>query len=371
MLDTKLSAKMVSAQYADIRLVDNEGRDVPYIIQREVHGGGNRRFKEYEVVSKTLEPNKFTRLVIHNPLKTKINNFSLIVRNTTAYKLADLSGSDDQQNWFNISEEYTLSNMFNPEDVSVEKSVEFPKSNYEYYKLEISDSGSAPLNIVKVGNYHSDATQIVLNPVKPISIRQIDSARLKTTYINVTLESNQLLHKLKLSAASPQFYKRNAILYSIEIHKGKTRKDILCTFDVSSTSVNEISIPEIYGRNFVIEIENEDSPPLANIKVTFLQNSSSIVAYLKGGQQYHLDLGNPKAELPHYDLNYFSNNIPKAISLLNVISVERYKESQTENKPSKVWFSNKLWVWGILALVIMLLAFVTYKMILEMGNKEG
>lgn len=372
LLDPKIAAKTATASRADIRLLDQEEKEFPYLIQQEVNGANQKWFKEYIVVSKQLEKNQFSRLVIHNPLKTKIDNFSLIVRNTTAYKSADLSGSDDQENWFNISDDYALNNMYDTEDVTAEKSLHFPLSNYEYYKLEISDSASAPLNIIKVGNYYSDSPHVLMQLIEPISARQIDSAKLKVSFINVSLQTNQLIHRLKFAAAAPKFFKRNASLYSIEIYKGKKTKNYICDFEVSSAVENEFTIPEVYGKDFVVEIQNNDSPPLEKVNISFLQNATSIVAYLNKGKQYHLNLSNSKATLPQYDLDEFAQNIPADVKQLNVLSIDAYKyKAATSEEATKSLLTSKLWVWAVLAVVILLLAYVTFKMITEMGKKEG
>ena len=371
-IDAKLAEKTLSPNRADIRLLDGEGNEVPYLIQQEVNESNKQWFKEYTLLSKTLDKGKSTQLIIHNPSKAKIDNFSLIVKNTTANKVANLSGSDDKANWFSISEEYSLNNMSSSEDVTVEKSVHFPLSNYEFFRLEISDSLSAPLNILKVGNYHSNNPLALVQEVPHKSLLQSDSAKLKQSIIQIKLGANQLVHRLKLTAGGPKFFKRSAALYSLSYDKKKLRKDYICGLEFSSESNNEFAIPETYGKEFLLAIENNDSPPLKEVRVTLLQNATSVVAYLNKGKQYHLDLGNIKAQMPQYDLDYFSQNIPTNIPQLQITATTSYIKSQVASgAESKSFFANKYWVWGILAVVIALLAYVTTKMLSEMGKKEG
>src|SRR4029078_11611021 len=89
----------------------------------------------------------------------KINNISLQIGNAEVQKTMSLSGSNDREQWFVVKESALLSSINNTNDVSEIRLINFPMSKYAYYKIEISDKHSPPLNILNAGTYRSAATK--------------------------------------------------------------------------------------------------------------------------------------------------------------------------------------------------------------------
>ena len=159
----------------DIRIFDDQGREVPYVAEAESRLYRTERFVEYEVVSKTSRSRCCTELLLRNASRTPINNIQLIIKNAEASRLASLRGSDDQKQWFAIKDEFMLRAPSGGRETQQLEIVGFPWSNYEFYLLSIGDSTYAPLNISKAGYYEPQASNGNYTPL-PLQFTTSDSA---------------------------------------------------------------------------------------------------------------------------------------------------------------------------------------------------
>lgn len=76
---------------------------------------------------------------------------------------------------------------------------------------------------------------------------------------------------------------------------------------------------------------------------------------------YYLVYGNSKANKPNYDIAKFPENIPTNTSPVK-LSEEKIIDKTEVSKQSPL-FENKLWLWLIMAVIIVLLGWFTIKMI--------
>jgi Protein of unknown function (DUF3999) len=370
-LKPSVTSRMLSIDYADLRLYDQNKKEAPYLLQEEWNND-KKWFQEYAVLSKENSPERFTQLIIHNPKKNSIDNFSLVVKNNNAYKTAKLSGSDDNQNWYFITDHYSLSLMYDQQAVVNEKRIDFPLSNYEYYKLEVNDSASAPLNILKVGYYATSVTTAQQVQLPAPTIRQADSLKSKQTFVAFDFPTNFYVNTLQLTIDGPKFYKRKATLYTVARDaKNRIQLSDQFTFDLLSGGQHTIAIPELYAKNFLVIIDNGDNESLKVTSIKPFQTTRYLVSYLKKGNAYTLSLGNKKAILPQYDLDSFRDSIPAMLTEIKPVKFEFIKKQDAKPAVKESWFKSKLWIWSALAAVLVLLALISYRMIKDMERKES
>jgi len=129
LLSPEITGKL-KTDYGDIRLFDSTGNNIPYILYSEKPILFKQMFKEYEISNKEHRYN-YTRLVIHNPQKNVITNFSLVIKNADVRKWLTLNASDNQKDWFALKEHYYFQSFYNDDNTSEIRVFNFPKSNYE------------------------------------------------------------------------------------------------------------------------------------------------------------------------------------------------------------------------------------------------
>lgn len=352
---------------SDIRIYDSTQKEIPYILSREVPLQVHQIFKEYNIKEYKSQAKCCSRLILQNTAKNKIDNISLIIKNSDVRKKAKLSGSSDNDHWFIVKDDFYLESYPSANNTSEVKLLNFPLLDYEYYMLEIGDSGSAPLNILKAGYYDSYIENGKFTELPKAHIHKKDSSD-KKTYINVSFPSAQLIDKVKIAALEPHYYFRNAAICTTYYEKGKKHYNTIITTTLRSNSDNTIEFDHLKVKDFQIIIENLDNQPLKLKSIDSYQLVYYMTAMLEKGKIYTLHFGDKKLSYPQYDLAYFKDSIPTNLSIIKSGAV--LDIPQQAAKPEKTFFSSMLWVWVTIFLVISGLGYMSYKMIKEMKTKQ-
>lgn len=140
------------AGLVDLRIKDEKGNQVPYIVKSDVAAFNEKSFIGFPIISNKREQDKQTHVVVKNLSSKEINYLLLIVKNTEAKRLVTLSGSDDAKQWFVIKEDIYLDSYFSDKGNFVQ-TISFPPSTYLYFKITINGQNILPVNIQKVGIY--------------------------------------------------------------------------------------------------------------------------------------------------------------------------------------------------------------------------
>ena len=117
-------------------------------------------------------------------------------------------------------------------------------------------------------------------------------------------------------------------------------------------------------------IENDDNRPLQLNGIEAWQLTRYMKTYLEQGHKYRLVYGDSIAVAPVYDLNYFVDSIPKVLPTLVVLESKEQVTPLTNNaiEKSLSWYENKLFIWIAIIAIILLLSFMSWKMLTEMKN---
>ena len=76
--------------YANLRLLDGNGKEVPYLLRHDAPRLVEREFREYAIEKKQI-PNCCTEVLLKNPDRSAINNVRLLIRNAEVVKNATLA----------------------------------------------------------------------------------------------------------------------------------------------------------------------------------------------------------------------------------------------------------------------------------------
>jgi len=365
-------AAQLKTDFSDIRLYDSARREVPYLLEREEATQTRKLFREYEIVRKTMLPGGNTTLILRNPMRSKINNISLLIKNTNVRKKASLSGSNDAQTWYGLEDNYYLHSLYNRAATAEVNLLNFPLSDYEYYRLIINDSTSAPLNILLAGYYDTYSENGKYTLIPHVKFTQTDSIEVKQTFIYFRNLAPVHADKITWQINGPAYYWRQATLYAAQFRQKRRRRtyktyEPVATFTLQSNKENLFALSSFKSDDFYLVIHNQDNPPLhiTNIQFSFL--NTYLVAALQKATPYYLAFGNEETSLPHYDLAYFKDSIPANLPVLTPTSIKT-RSTPSEQK-SATLFTNKNIIWVAIILVIALLGFMSYRMLQETNKK--
>ena len=351
--------------FSDIRLFDSKGAEVPYFLRREMLKDEKVSFVSYELLEKNSQKGCCTKLILRNPAKNKINNISLMIKNSDVKKNARLSGSDDQQNWFTIKEDFHLESVYSASGSTEVKMLNFPISDYEFYKLDISDSTSAPLNILKAGYYNTNAEEGKFLQLPAPIIRQVDSTN-NQSFIFLTFPNPFPIHRIKVVLSGTKYYFRKASLGLMTRQKKTTYFESIAEVDLKSNSENTFNLNQLYAKELCIIIDNKNNTPLKVDSIQALQLSHFIRCNLNQKEKYIIKFGNAALSYPQYDLEYFRDSIPANIDILQLKDITNIALKMTVEKED--FFKSKAWVWSAILVIAALLAFMSWKMMKEIQN---
>lgn len=367
-LNPALSAH-TNITFSNIRIHDQQKKEVPYLFQQEALRYYTEAFKAYEVVEKKLEKNCCTVLTLRNPDSRPINNISLSIKNAEVTKRATLLGSDDRENWFALKQDFALYAINNQSKTSEIKIVDFPLSNYTFYQLQIEDSTSAPLNILSAGYYEQQSQEGKYAKLENLRVVISDSVKQKETYVQVIIDTTaHVVDRIAISMTGQPYFLRRATLYSKETRKNKRGEtesfyEQIYHFEVSSKQVSFIDLPELKTKELMLRIENDDNPGLVVGSIEVFQRKRYLIAFLEKENEYSLKFGKEDLAAPRYDLTFFKDSIPNQTSLLSLGAITLFERSGAAT--STTIFTNQLVIWLAIIGVVLLLGFMSVKLIRE------
>jgi hypothetical protein len=170
------------------------------------------------------------------------------------------------------------------------------------------------------------------------------------TWITVDNSKKFHINHVFIQVKSPRYYKRE-----LDVRSGGV---LLGNFIISSDSLINLSFPKINDSAFIIKIYNEDNPPLEISAVSTGQNEEKIITYLDSGKSYHLEMTNPNATTPHFDLVNFKDSIPKNPKEIGLskIALTPVMLSGTES------MFKQFWLWPSLIFALIVLGLFTYRL---------
>ncbi|MDF1547634.1 MAG: hypothetical protein P1P88_07415 [Bacteroidales bacterium] len=372
LLSPEISAKLQN-NFGDIRIYDADNKEVPYIFESEKPLSYSDYFVEYKIIEKkeqTAWP-YYTRLVIHNPEKTKISNIHLIIRNSDVSKSLKLSGSDDNKNWYIIRDGYRFQAMYSDETTSVIKIIDFPVSNYEYYEILIDDWKNNPLNIQKAGYYNTSVDQGKYSVIASPQINQLEKKEEKQTLVKVVYPEKYSFDKITVHVQGPEFYYRTAEIQIRDSVKNKRNEydyyfSTIANITLSSSSQNTWYFNNLRTNVLYLRIDNKDDEPLNITGVEGEQLNHYLICKLKKSEAYTLRFGNAEISSPNYDLQYFKDKIPEAIKILQTSDIASLKsEVQVEDAGFKL---DSAFIWVAIIAVVILLIYMVTKMMKDMKS---
>ncbi|HSN47613.1 MAG TPA: hypothetical protein VLR29_02525 [Flavobacterium sp.] len=357
----------------DFRIYDAKNNEVPYFVIPATSQAKSNSFSEFKLISKNVLPGKKTTIVIETP-KTSINEIVLSIANSVVTKYYDISGSNDQKEWFGMINNAELFNLQSVKGLSVFKTLELPLSSYRYLKIEFDDKKTLPINVLKVGVF---ANKIINNNVQEIhpkssTITQYPSQ--KKTRIRVLFDNKQIVNQIVFNISSPRLYKRNARVYLNKIreikHRTETYQKTISTFELNSDLKKPVNINQLFEKEFTIEIENQDNQPLSFSEIKFFQNQVSIIADLKAGEKYGIKTGNPKAAAPKYDLENFKSKMADNLPKTTIYKIKRQNSNTISVEKKSIW--QQTWfMWLCIGLGGIAILFYTVKLVKDMKNNSS
>jgi len=356
----------ISPGFSDIRIFgiteNNDTIEAPFLV-RDYPEKTNLKTVQYTAInSSSTKKGKFITYEIAN--ESPLNSIKINVNNLTNFDWKiRVEGSQDNTKWFTIVDDYRILSTSQKTGIYSFTTVSFPTSKYKYYRLLIKDKPNAKIGSAEI--YYTENNPGKRHKYKFKADIVIDRKEKKTTEFILDFGMQLPVNRVNFEALKGNgFYRDFVVEYVTDSTETKTgwkyHYRTATRSTLSSLEPLHITFPTIYSNKLKITIFNRDNKPLAFTKVEVFGPEYDLIARFDEKANYFLVYGNSSARHPQYDIVRFENNIPKDLNNLS-LGIEK----QIEKAPliqKEPLFKNKLWLWGIMAIIIITLGWFTIKM---------
>jgi hypothetical protein len=358
--------KKANAGFEDLRIFGINGKDtteVPYLLKQRADKVTTNDIT-FKQINQSTNPNGYY-YTFQSPAINLINQIKLAFKQENFDWKVTLEGSNDNKEWFAILSDYRILSIKNNDTDYQFTKLNFPDSKYQYFRIAVKSPVQPELLEAKISK--TDTIKGTYQEVKYQSFDLKNDVSKKETVIDVTLANPVPLSYLKLNAQSDfDFYRSIKIEYATDSFK--TDKGI--QYNYANLYEGTISSLEEPAFNFVntitsrlkITIQNNDNKPLRLSGLQLKGNIYEIIArFDQPKAEYALYYGNEKATAPVYEIEKFESKIPTGLTGVNV-GAEQKNPAYTI-KTEKPLFENKAWLWVLMAVIIVLLGWFSFKML--------
>ena len=360
-------------ELGDFRILDAKVNQMPYYILQGNSEETTSSFSEFKILSKTGIPKSKTILIFENP-KTSIDEIVLSITNSDIIKPYSISGSNDQKEWFGLVNNSKLIGLENSQDTSVYKTIPLPLSSYRFLKIELNDKKTLPINVLKIGFFTNKTSCPNVEEIFAKNTRILQIPVEKKTRIYINFNHPQIVNQIGFTITSPNLFQRIAQIYVNKKRamnqKGAIFPEILTNFELNSNTKNSFAIPQLFEKEFVIEIENRDNQPLTLAKIQFFQNQIAVIADLKANEKYTIQTGNPNLHSPEYDLENFKNSINSNLPEAKIYDIKHISAKENRTKDQSFW-QQSWFMWLCIGLGGLAIAFFTTSLVKDMKNNSS
>ncbi len=354
----------VSSDLSDIRILgitkSNDTLEVPYIMQSTA-GESIVSEIDFRLLNQSANENGYY-FTFETPTESPINEITPTFRQSNFDWKASLAGSHNQKEWFSVAEDIRILALKNNLADYQFTRLTFPESKYRYYRLQIKSKEKPVLLSAKIRLQRSMKGEYTFPPIR--TIQKEEDKQQKQTVIQLGLKQPTPVCGLTLDIHNPADYFRSITIEyvadSFKTEKGwKYHYALLMTGTLSSMEKSEWTFPGHILQKLKITIQNQDNAPLKIDSIQVKGFQYVLIGRFTEPARHFLAYGNKQAEMPHYDIEKFKDKIPGSLSplLLGNERVIHPKPQKTE-----ALFQNKIWLWGIMMVIILVLGGFTMGM---------
>lgn len=295
------------------------------------------------------------------PTAKTLNEIRLNFKNENFDWKIQLEGSQNQQQWFTLLEDYRILSIKNDQTDYKFTHLNFANSKYRYYRLLVKSVTQPELA----------STSLYLDSITPAKYQNYPVTNFivikenKKTIIGIDLKSRLPVSQLELEVSDKiDYYRPIEIQYisdSVNTEKGwKYSYRTLTSGTLSSLEKNEFKFERALAKKLRIIVHNHDNEPLTFSNVDVKGYEHRLVARFDKSANYYLVYGNQNAQAPIYDISRTGFKLPENTAALTLGKPEIIPKDNTHEVSPL--FENKWWLWGVMGIVILVLGGFTVKM---------
>ncbi len=336
-LDPQIIGLSGGNDFGDVRILDEQGVEVPYMVRQAVPVQQVSSMEMYPLL-KNEGRDSLNVIVVDNAARERIERFYIVMRAADVGKHVSVRGGDRPGQWYVVRQRAPLHSQRGTDGSEI-AAVDIPGGDYRYYEITLTNSQGSPLSVTGVGKVDSRSIYGQYIPVESggIAVRE-DSLR-RTVVTFPVLRGPYRIDRLEIGVAGSGLYRRDARLITggrnLSMTISSKESNIFQTvgFPVDSTTR--------------IVISNGDNPPLTVATVRMWTLARYLCARLESGKHYTLVTGAEGRSL--YDLEYFRDELDRELPIVNTEAPVR-EEITPAPAPAVRFFERPGFLWTVMAL---------------------
>ncbi|WP_034672001.1 DUF3999 family protein [Epilithonimonas caeni] len=353
-----------------LRIFDSKNNEVPYVVYEGKYS--NSSSNNFTIISKTAVPNVATSIIISNENALNIDHLTLKIANTDVEKKYNISGSNDQKEWFGLVGNQKVIGLNDAGENFVERDFAFPLNNYKFLRFDFIDKNSLPINILGASLEENHSVNQSKTELQNFTQKIETDKKLKQTKITITFHAPQVIDGIGFEISAPSYYLRDAriLINKTRVYKKSNENYVenISAFQLNSKSKNRFDVQSFFVKEFIIEIDNQDNPALEIKKINLFQSPISILTDLKANENYTLKIDSTWSA-PQYDLVNsgidFNQNYPTA----TISNLEKIEQSKSKENAKTFW-QTPFFMWICIVLAVAIIGYFAVGLIKDM-NREN
>ncbi len=351
---------------SDIRIFgltkENDTIEVPYILKSTTEEIADKKIAFKIVNTSSNASGHF--ITFENSTTESINQIQLDFKQRNFDWRLKLEGSQNQNEWFTIAENYRIVSLKNDLSNFQFTKLTFPDSKYRYFRVSI-ESNEKP-NLISASIEQHEVSTASMKNYSIIETKTVENKKLKQTEISIELQYLVPVSQIRIAVQDQiDYYRPITIQYlsdSIRTEMGwRYTYSTLSSGTLNSLEQNELTFSSAMAKKLKIIIENHDNRPLHINSIQVAGYNQELFVRFAETANYFLVYGNKNAFRPNYDIDQFANNIPKNLTTLSLGKEQIIDKEQAEIV--EPLFKNKAWLWIVLSLLILILGWFSLSMI--------
>ena len=297
----------------DLRLQDDAGSEVPYLIARPAPAARiSQRAKSFQV---SLNPGG-TVITLETGLRQPIDGITLDSPATGFIKPVKVEGSNDGSRWQTLTQGQPI---FRQPNGAGQLHLDLPPHEWAWLRLTVDDQRSQPVPFTGVSVQVAAGASAPNEPL-PVTIAErnenpgetrltLDLGAANLDVASVQIETAEPLFTRQVTLAVPQVLEDSvreqtvaqSVLYRVAIEGQPVSSNL-------TVSLENL----VRSRELLLLIRNQDSPPLSISAVRAERRPVYLVFLARQAGTYHLLTGNARCAAPSYDLAALGANLKTA-----------------------------------------------------------
>lgn len=352
----------VENRLADLRIIDDRGAEVPYILLSE-DGRATAESRAASLRENSYVPGGYTQVVVDLGEHVLFHNsVSISTPETDFINWVEVAASDDARTWRIVKARAPIS-RFNKENLAGNQTVRYSENNARYLRLRVFEpNGQFPVTSATV----SFAAVVHEAERKPLPVPVTPDPSVPSTLWTADFGTDRYpVSEIAFETTQPEFYRAVRILTSEDAKEWQFFSGgEIYRYKVGDKLEESLRVRfyDSWGSRFWrIEIVNANDAPLSSLQPAFLTIARALFFYPQPGRAYRLLYGNARAQWPQYDLARTAHVTMASKSAAP--TVEPGPEELTSNYADPRPFTERhpTLLWVALAVAIILLAFTALR----------